>query len=182
MKSNGPHGRLTMGSSQWELDPVEAELLLPAFRDYMYQHRVVPKREYYPALANDAERGDDPVEVNEFRADGQIIADRLDLMGLDEESTIEMLDKMFAELRSWKVRAPEAEEQAKIDFEDSLLSELDGRRWVELMQSSRRDLPEDALRASIIVVGYSTGSRRKDFYYECGPISEHSRIRNSFLT
>jgi hypothetical protein len=58
----GSHGRLTIGTSEWRLDRDVAANLLGVFRDDMYRRRVIPAREYYPALA-DTERGDRPMEV-----------------------------------------------------------------------------------------------------------------------
>jgi hypothetical protein len=69
-------------------------LLLAVFRDDMLDRRLVPAADYYDDYVQ-VQPGQE-VEILEFHAPGQVIADRLDAMGLNRATTLDSLDKLIA--------------------------------------------------------------------------------------
>jgi hypothetical protein len=89
------------------------------------------------------------MQVDELRAPGRVIADRLDLMGFDHTYIMNFLDNTFEDLRrigehNADAYAQDVYMQKHIEIENEILPTLDGRQWIELVRSSHADLPKDA--------------------------------------
>jgi hypothetical protein len=129
-------------------DGVSPELLA-VFRDDMLRTRRVPARQYY----DDEDEGDAYVDVVEFFAPGQQIADRLDVIGINSLAACAALNWGLAG-RSGLTRDPaflaqlDDDLQAQIDQENALLDSLDAEGWIERLKETQHDPPQadDRLR------------------------------------
>ncbi len=82
---------------------------------------------------------DQTVEVVEFRAPGEVIADRLDLMGFDPASTLTCLDDLFKESLRGEYNGENDDDRTRIAQEAEYLKSLNGKKWVEQLRSVSDD-------------------------------------------
>jgi hypothetical protein len=132
---------LSVGPIAIELgDRPELELLA-VFRDRMYQLRRAV------ASSDDSSREGEESETlvrprEEFRAPGETISARLDLMGRDAASTLARLDRRFQELlQGSRSHMTDPAAQERIDAEYEVLRSLNGQSWVDQLPSAPRDAP-----------------------------------------
>jgi hypothetical protein len=134
-------GDLLVGSfSVSSADGADDEVLA-VFRDDMLHARQAPAAEYEHMISSDGPY----VEAAVFRAPGRVIADRLDLMGIDEARVLGDLDrtlKAAAEPIDDAALADESEEsRAFIRAEEALLGAMTAQDWVSRLAAS----PDDAV-------------------------------------
>jgi hypothetical protein len=125
---------------------VENELLA-IFRDDMLSSRRVPVREYYGLQGYDESDGvedDYLMDVLEFRAPGQAIADRLDIFGIDANTILADLDQQFSD-RSGITHDQDFQStlndeiREQIDEEDAYRLSLGAAGWVQALMSSSEE-------------------------------------------
>lgn len=113
---------------------VENELLA-AFRDDMLVRRKVRLREYYPKENVDSDESEDEIEVYEFCAEGSVIADRLDALGVTADTVTEQLEYFLhgdgrTRLDPNILPLPNAA-QARMEAEESAFDALTPTLWIE---------------------------------------------------
>jgi hypothetical protein len=128
--------------------------LMAVFRDDLLRISHLSARDYEVLRYghSDIEEGyEEQIEATEFRAPGQVIADRLDIIGVDAATALAYLDEAlhpgpdifsdpdFLATLDEETRSFVAQEKA---FKES----LDGWRWVELLAAVPADPPETADR------------------------------------
>lgn len=124
---------LRVGSIEMILSDVGYELLA-AFRDDMLQAKHVRIRNYWSHFGPPSE--DDPVlTIQEYRVTGHILAERLDLMGFDEVTTLAMVAGSLAATRALgTLGIVEADEYR-------VVGSLTAASWVERLRESTDYLP-----------------------------------------
>ncbi|WP_143736892.1 HEPN/Toprim-associated domain-containing protein [Microbispora sp. GKU 823] len=117
--------------------------LLAVFRDDMINYRSARARDYYGEGVDD-----EHVEVIEFRAPGQRIADRLDVMGIDAETALSLLDQVIDDERDpvdhFMLADPEFDdlrESARLNR--AALESLDAKEWVAQFPNSPTEVYAD---------------------------------------
>jgi hypothetical protein len=115
-------------------------LLLAVFRDDMLDRRMVPAADYYDSYVQ-VQPGEE-VEILEFHAPGQVIADRLDALGLNRATTLASLNKLI-ELKADWTDLPE------LEHEHALWAELGGKGWIRRF----REAPDDPSDSPPYAVG-----------------------------
>jgi hypothetical protein len=124
---------LRVGSIEMTLSDVGHELLA-AFRDDMLRLKHVRISEYWSHFGPSS--ADDPVvSIEEYRVTGQVLAERLDLMGFDEFTTLAMVGGGLA-----AVEALGNLGLVGVD-ESALVSSLTASTWVERLRESTDYLP-----------------------------------------
>jgi len=139
---------LPVGSFVVELKDSADDELLAVFLGGMLQHREARAGDYRPrkesntpgiAVTYPDDYDDQTVEVVEFRAPGEIIADRLDLMGFDPASTLACLDDLFRESLRGNLPGEDDADRIRIAKETEYLESLNGKKWVEELRSASDD-------------------------------------------
>lgn len=122
--------------------PIIGSELLAIFREDMTQIRYVPVREYWPHFGQrDPDSGEDEplVPVKEYRVPGDILSERLELMGFLEGLALARLDGTFAADRALVTLGLVKSEDA------SLAATLTASTWADCLRSSRDDVPGPSL-------------------------------------
>lgn len=124
---------------------------MAVFRDDMLRIEYLPAHEYYvPENGYIASEDDDddetPVKVVTFKAAGRVIADRLDIMGIDESTTFAYLNDQFADRSSvfYDFNLLEGlpdDDKARISEVRELRASLTGAGWVQRLANSVEDPP-----------------------------------------
>src|SRR6266536_3139309 len=139
---------LTVGSFVMELKDGAGDELLAVFLGPMLQHREARAGDYRPRTESNIDGltviypddyDDQTVEVVEFRAPGEVIADRLDLMGFDPASTLTCLDDLFKESLRGEYNGENDDDRTRIAQEAEYLKSLNGKKWVEQLRSVSDD-------------------------------------------
>jgi|SRR5690242_7537802 hypothetical protein len=130
---------LRVGSIELALPDSPYELLA-AFRDDMLQAKHVRLRQYWPEFGPPGD--DDPVlSLQEYRVTAKLLADRLELMGFDEVTSLAMLSGTLA----GGVAATRALLSLGMADPDPVGTELAGsltdRTWIERLRESTDYLP-----------------------------------------
>lgn len=124
-------GNLQVASMKNKLYPE----LLSVFTDDMYHSRTTEAAEYYV----DTEPGS-TVMVHEFIAPGQIIADRLDILGFTPKKARQVLDSKFEKARNlYAIRASDGtsgELSAGIDTDECYLRDYAAEDWIADLRSA----------------------------------------------
>jgi hypothetical protein len=94
----------------------------------MLVRRMVPAADYYDDYVQPGEE----VEILEFHAPGQVIADRLDARGLNRATTLASLNKLIELTADWT-------DLPELEHEHALWAELDGEGWIRRF----REAPDD---------------------------------------
>lgn len=173
----GSYGSLRVGSVDVTRmkDGITNELMA-VFRDDLLRVSHLPGRDYEVLRYGDSdidEDYDEEIEVTEFRAPGQVIADRLDIIGVDAATALAYLDQaLYSGSHIYSdpdfLSGPDEETRALVAQEKAFRESLDGRRWVELLAAAPADLPGTA--------GMTLGSRRW-LLAEIGYLDERFALR-----
>jgi hypothetical protein len=126
-------------------DSIENELLA-VFRDDMLRVRTILKDQYlHEKTAWDpGEASSEEVDVIELRAPGQVIAARLDVMGIDTVNVLAYLNKQLSQPRgllSFEEDMASDEERAELARANEWRISDGAERWVELLASSPENPP-----------------------------------------
>jgi hypothetical protein len=123
---------LKVGSIELTMPPQIKTELLAILRDDMRNEKYVPAREYLPDLGPTQEGGL-LIPIQEYTVVGRILAERLDLIGFDEDSTIATVNGALEAARGLG-------KHGLIGVKDyELLRSLDATLWVDRLRSSTDD-------------------------------------------
>ena len=124
--------------------------LLTVFRDNMLQIRHVPAHLYYVPENGwpdeVIEDQDELVEVVEFRAPGEVVAARLDLMGFDAATTLAYMDEQLSSRTGILfdeefLGTLDDDIRAEMDQERDFRLSINGQVWVDLLSHTSPDPP-----------------------------------------
>lgn len=129
---------------------------MAVFRDDMLRVSRCDIREYETRRYGSSDVGEDyeeQIEVTEFRAPGQVVADRLDTIGIDGETALAYLDEGLHNDSSYSSNTATLDEEIRslIEADRNFLRSIDAKGWVQLLKNS----PADASG----FIDRSTGSR-----------------------
>lgn len=127
---------LRVGSIEMHVPAEVSRELLATFRDDMVCERQVGVREYWSKWGA-PQQGDPKISLREYTANGQILADRLELMGINLGPALGMLAGSLAADHAL-IRMGFLEAQ-----EGGLLGSLDAHRWPDLLASASDEESEN---------------------------------------
>lgn len=139
----GNYGTLSVGTLVVNRlrDGIDQELLA-AFRDEMLVKHQVPWNEYYNEDGGEAEL----VDVYQFRADGRVIAQRLDALGITADTVAEILEYFLRgdgrhrnDSDSEWFSGLSHEYRARLEAEDAALDQLTPQLWLDRAIAARED-------------------------------------------
>ena len=141
------HGDLRVGAvAVGRLNDGFSNELLAIFRDDMLHISRVSASVYYRSEYLDyvAEDNGENVEVVEFRAPGRVVAERLDLMGIDATAVLAWMDDQLISRTGILfdkefLAAADNELRATLERERDFVVSLNAQTWVELLSNASED-------------------------------------------
>jgi hypothetical protein len=141
----GSYGTLSVGTLVVSRlrDGIDHELLA-AFRDDMLVKHQVSSNEYY----NEEAAEPDLVDVYEFRAEGRVIVQRLDALGITADTVAEGLEYFLHGDGRYRrdsdfLSSLSNDQRARLEAEDAALDQLTPQRWLERAIAAKEDKGTD---------------------------------------